>query len=191
MAHPMDYAAPDNSKLAIALDAAINSPDIHGKKTRSACSSSIHFRDALRVVAQQMNNLPGRKVILAISDGYDGGSYVKPQEILTQLKADYVTIFGLTDSSSAYLPFLFLCPITGGSMISTSDDELQKHLEHFNDLLRSRNIIKCPESADLTKSKHRIEIRIDDKRVAYIIPGGLQVVMAIPTGATPDKPKQR
>ncbi|MGA7157106.1 MAG: hypothetical protein WBY53_09680 [Acidobacteriaceae bacterium] len=175
LAHPMGFTPPDASRLAAELNIAINSPDIHGGKSHAACSDSLHFRDALNLVSEQMAHLPGRRVILAVTNGYDGGSYIKEPELLSQLRATYVTIFGLTDADPPALPFLFLAPLTAGSLVRASSKQIPKDLDQFLTELQSRFIIQFPEPANLPSGSHHVKIRINSWKAAFVEPAGLQV----------------
>ena len=181
IAHPAGYAPPNAAQLSTALNAAIASPYIHGK-TQTGCSSSFQFRDALNLISQQMAHLTGRKVILAITNGYDSGSYIKSPELLMQLKARYVSVFGFTDADpSSFLSLLFFSPLTGGTLIQTSRKQLTGDLDKFIEMLRGRYIIDFPEPANLSDGPHHIDVRIANRGARWIIPAGLQVAMDSPS----------
>jgi hypothetical protein len=72
----------------------------HAKRD-SKCESQVQLWDALAFVTNQLSGSPGRRVILAVSDGQDKGSRNRWNEVRVFAQVNAVAVFGMP-----YVPWL-------------------------------------------------------------------------------------
>ncbi len=180
-----DASASDPS-LAESIDTVLAAPRLHnpGGKT---CPEGKHLWEALGVATRDLATQPGRRAIIAISDGQDYGSPTK-WENLRQLAADHsIAIFGLRDPSNLrnlsysiplaqrarYLSedlFVELAGRTGGLVFNSDRKTLAGQLEHVIALLRSRYILQFSRP-QMPAGEHRLEVHIADSNASVHIAG--------------------
>jgi hypothetical protein len=169
------FAPPSDPNLQKDLDTAIHSTKTHGSKNHSACRSTLNLRDAVVVVMQQIASLPGRLVLLVVTDGYDGGSSVTPSALRFAATSNSVTIFGLANPGSIYFQheaqFKNLVESSGGTYLESVPSKLPKALSDFIAMLRGRYILEFPTPANDTPGHHDIRITIDHTK-AFITTSG-------------------
>jgi hypothetical protein len=195
-----NYATANPVVLQQQLDYAIQSPGAHGNKAHATCHRSLNLRDSVAIVMQQLSKLPGRRVLLAFTDGYDGGSTLSILDIRSLATADAITIFGFTNSDSFVLRrengFNWLSEMTGGLFLQSSTQDLPEALHSFISTLRGRYILEFPTPSNMTSGHHDLQVTIDHTH-AYISSSGITVALPdpavtndpnlIPTG-NPDAP---
>jgi hypothetical protein len=178
-----NYAAPNPATLQQPLDGAIHSSSAHGNKPHTTCHGSLNLRDSVAVVMQQLSKLPGRRVLLAFTDGYDGGSTLSTSVIRSIATEDAITIFGFTNSDSFVLrrenAFNWLSEMTGGLFLQSSTQDLPIALHSFIDTLRGRYILEFPTPSNMTSGNHNIQVTIDHTH-AYISASGITVALPDP-----------
>jgi hypothetical protein len=149
------------------------------------CEQSVHLWDGVAFVISELSKLPGRRVIVAVSDGSDKGSRHSWNEVRTYAEAKGVAVFGVTyipsDSGisaapevwrwSSEDPFHSLCELSGGVVSLTSPSMLTFTLERIVTMLRERYIVEFPRPANGTSGVHSQEIRIA-KGSYFIRPAG-------------------
>jgi hypothetical protein len=165
---------------------------------KRACANPLNLWDALRFVTYELSNRPGRRVILAVTNGYDGGSKHPWNELRTFAQASGVTIFGLAYWGS-YPPLVYrfenpfnsVCELSGGMVMLADEKSVAKKLKSFTALLRGRYIVEFPRPLNGTVGEHNLIVKID-KSDAFIRPAGISVpiadpaLMADPTTIPPD-----
>jgi hypothetical protein len=179
-----NYQIPNPSVLGHGLDVAITSPLSHGNKTRGSCANTIRLRDSMNVVIQHMAQLPGRRILLVVSNGYDGKSKLPWSALPAEATGNDVSVFALT--SQDHLPLQAeqslnsLIEQTGGLYFFSTADSLPKILANFINLLRSRFILDFPMPANFSSGHHLIAVTID-KSNALIRPSGIAVPLPDPS----------
>jgi hypothetical protein len=170
------------AQLKDAVDRALYSTSIHGNKIHPNCRDSLHLWDALTEVTKRLGDLPGRLVILAITDGHDKGSKSTWTEL--RILADYagVAIFGLGsnedsvftgDTGSPYEnKFSLLCRQTGGDIDRTDPRSLAARLNNFANGLRHRVIIEFPRPDNLSAKAHDIAVTLTNKN-GFTLPSNM------------------
>ena len=171
----------------------------HGSK----CESQVHLWDALAFVTNQLSGLPGRRVILAVSDGQDRGSTHKWNEVRAFAQNSAVAVFGmryvpwLSDDSPAMGnamedPFRSICELSGGLVFSANRADVAKRLQGFVAMVRGRYIVEFPRPRNSTRGQHQFVVTID-KSQAFIRSTGISVplpdskVLADPTTVLPSE----
>ena len=91
------YDAPaDRVRLKSAVDAALQPWIRRGRREdKHACPSRFNLWDALTFLTDELYELPGRRVILAVTDGDDGGSRSTWNQLRSNAQLRAVAIFGL------------------------------------------------------------------------------------------------
>jgi hypothetical protein len=188
-----------HDSLQRAVDAAAQAPDLHGQKKHSACGGSVRLWDSLGVLEQQLDTLPGRRVMLVVSDGYDGHSRTQPSALRTYSVYDGISIFALTmglppvmvagngigshlqpANTSVTDNLRLLCEQTGGlPMVTTGSQDTAAILREFMQLLRGRYILEFPRPDNATAGRHSINVTLD-KSSAVVRVAGVSVALPDP-----------
>jgi hypothetical protein len=151
------------------------------------CKQSVHLWDALAHMTAELSKLPGRRVILAVTDGYDKRSEHTWNEVNNLAQAAGVAVFGvryipsqITMPDSRLLrwssedPFLSLCELSGGTVLLSQPSGIDFTLQRFATLVRERYIVEFPRPANATSGKHVQQVRIA-KSKDFIRPAGISV----------------
>jgi hypothetical protein len=184
----------DSGQLKLAVDAALQPWIVH-KQNRHAsnCKQTVHLWDAMGFVATELSRLPGRRVILVITDGRDRGSRSTWNEVRSYTQAAGIAVFGLENMAvttgwsniiwahqSDAIAFQSICELSGGMLIQTNPDSIGKVLEHSIALLRERYIVEFPRPSNSTKGEHDMRIKIAKGGDDFIRPSGISVPMPDP-----------
>jgi hypothetical protein len=156
-------------------------------------------------VISELSKLPGRRVIVVVSDGNDKGSRHPWNDVREYAEAKGVAVFGVTyiPSSSRISsapevlrwssedPFHAICELSGGVVSLTSPSMLTFTLERIVTMVRERYIVEFPRPSNATSGLHSQEVRIS-KGSYFIRPAGISVpvpdaaVMTDPTTVVSD-----
>ncbi len=164
------------------------------------CGFKGHLWDSLAHVAVALSDLPGRRVILVVTDGHDTGSKRSWNEVREYAQVEGIAIFALNfvPASSigvgnyragrgGYVPsgggsypvenaLLSVCELSGGIVMRTNDSSaLPRTLEQFVTMLRERYIVEFPRPANSTAGEHGMEVKIDKGGYIKIRPSGVSV----------------
>ncbi|AEU38184.1 hypothetical protein AciX8_3901 [Granulicella mallensis MP5ACTX8] len=178
----------DSNKIEDAIDQALQSQVIHRGKSRATCGNTVPLWNAFSFIIQQLAEKPGRRVILAFTDGYDGRSNISRNDIESLITDGGVTVIGVSNPIFAYSPesfddweraFSVLCQRSGGLILRTTDKELPQTLRRFVDLLRGRYILEFPRPSIMTPGMHSIAVTLEGTR-AFIRPSSLTVPIPDP-----------
>jgi hypothetical protein len=196
--------APVNGMLLKqAVDSALEPWMLRKKNMR--CEHRVHLWDGLAQVAISLSNLPGRRVILVITDGHDMESKNSWNEVRDFAQANGVAIFALNFAPASsigigfnrqgrggYVPsgggsstvensLVSVCELSGGVVTRMSDPAtLPKTLERFITMLRERYIVEFPRPANSTAGEHGMEVKID-RGIYSIRPSGVSMPVPDPT----------
>ena len=199
------YDAPaDSGAIKKATDLALESWMLR-KKHKESCEQGLHLWDGLAEVEVDMARLPGRRVILAITDGKDKGSKYTRDQVMTFAQGTGTAIFGLTyaerslvgvptmgrHGAGMYVPgdggprgtdaeLISLCELSGGVVMTASDSRsVGLTLREFVTMLRERYIVEFPRPSNSTPGTHDMEVRV--ARANYFIrPAGISVPLPDP-----------
>ncbi|MBB5339669.1 hypothetical protein [Tunturiibacter gelidoferens] len=166
-------------------------------KQGSKCKPKVQLWDALAFATNQLSALPGRRVILAVTDGNDKGSTHRWNEVRVFAQASAVAVFGVTYvpwlsvgspsvGNALEDPFRSICEWSGGLVFSANRSDVAKRLKGFMELVRGRYILEFPRPYNSTKGLHELVVAID-KSKAFIRSTGISVpvqdakVLADPT----------
>jgi hypothetical protein len=162
------------------------------RQGKQDCQQSIHLWDALALITGDMSKLPGRRVILAISDGHDKGSDHTWNETRSLAENSGVAVFGLSyipqyakSANHSFLrrssedPFHALCELSGGVVFLSNPRSLGEALKAFAITVRERYIVEFPRPAHATPGVHVKEVRIANGN-DFIRPAGISVPLPDP-----------
>jgi hypothetical protein len=186
----------DSAALKRAVDGALSSwTEWNSKKhdhgvVDTDCKQKEHLWDAFAKLTESLHKLPGRRVILVVSDGKDDGSVHTWNQVIEQAQGASAAIFGLkyspdttTTSTENPLqsrgeygistepappveldkesPFRNLCELTGGTAKLASLRTLKPSPKGFTVMVRERYIVEFPRPLNGTPGSHGITVRID------------------------------
>jgi hypothetical protein len=188
--------ATDSDRIAHALDAAISFPLLHGAgQSAPHCANSIHLWNALGTVAQSLGTMPGRRVLLVVSNGHDQKSPVHWNDLRRYAASRSIALFGLYPIPEPTLlvhalnfhlmlstedPFNQLCQLTGGLVLFTSPSEVPSNLKRTIDYVRGRYILEFPRPDAGDGRDHNIDVTLT-KTDALVRPAGISYPPADPS----------
>jgi hypothetical protein len=157
---------------------------------RAACKQAVHLWDALALVVKQMSQLPGRRVILAMTSGVDKGSSNNWNRVRLFAQAEGVAIFGLSAATDAPMPldfsrlnaenpFIFLCELTGGMVLTATPKTVAHELERFTSIVRGRYIVEFPRPYNGTSGAHDLLVTVS-KSDSFVRSAGISVPIVDP-----------
>jgi hypothetical protein len=133
-----------------------------------------------------MEKLPGRRVILVLTDGRDKGSVRKWNEVRGFVQVAGIAVFGITmpfrSSSAVHVssgndvyPFLSICELSGGILMPTTPDLTEATVLRAMAMLRERYILEFPRPSNSTQGVHNVEVKIAGGDKYYVRPTGVTV----------------
>jgi hypothetical protein len=178
-----------SAQLKLGVEMALESWTIRKQnKHEPSCLQSVHLWDALAHITGELYKLPGRRVVLAVSEGKDKGSGHSWNEVRSYAQATGVAVFGLSyipqyarDLNHAFLrwssedPFHSLCELSGGVVFLTNTRSLPQTLREFVTTVRERYIVEFPRPANSTAGEHGFEVTIAKGQGDFIRPAGISV----------------
>lgn len=182
-------ASADNARLLDRVDALVMPWKAPRGKEPPCTEQPVHLWDALGFIATQMEGLPGRRVILVISDGRDKGSVRKWNEVRAYVQVAGIAVFGVTmqvrgssvtapmPRGSDVYPFLSICELSGGMLTPTTHELMEATLLRFTALLRERYILEFPRPSNSTRGTHGVEVRISGGDNYYVRPTGVSMLL--------------
>jgi hypothetical protein len=184
----LNNASAEREGLKRAVDSALQTwRYFKQNKRREDCKSNLHLWDSLTFIIQGLHRLPGRRVILAITDGRDKGSKYTWTEVRTYATATgaavfgvmYAPFFGQFQTTSYEDAFNSVCELSGGMIFPSSGLDLAETLKRFVKTVRERYIVEFPRAYNSTPGQHVLVVTID-KLDAFIRPAGISVPIADP-----------
>lgn len=185
----LDDVPADHARLQAGVDAILQAwTNRKREKRREDCKDARHLWDALGVVARGLSSVPGRRVILAVTNGEDRGSKYKWTDVKTLAQSNGEAIFGL-----AYQPYLAgfypgqyyegafnaVCELSGGMVMTANSDDLPDKLTQLTKMVRGRYIVEFSRPYNSTSGNHSLVVTIE-KSDAFIRPAGISVPIADP-----------
>jgi hypothetical protein len=192
-----DMPATEGDHIAQALDAAIAYPQLHrvGQKGPH-CGNSLHLWNVLATVEKSIGNLPGRRVILVVSNGRDHKSSEHWTDLRRYAVSRSITLFGFYPDLTPLIhfnnvhyelstedPFNLLCQLTGGLVLFTSPSAVPNNLKRTIDFVRGRYILEFPRPDAGNGGDHLIQVTLT-KTDAFIRPAGISYPPVDPSIAT-------
>jgi hypothetical protein len=147
--------------------------------TKRRCQNPLYLWDSLASIVQTLSKRPGRRVILAVTDGVDRGSRNSWNALRDFAQQKSVAIFGLVQTADLRhtqneTPFNDLCQLSGGILLPTSAEDLGKQLAYAVTLIRGRYIVEFPRPVTTVGAHHSLDVTIS-RRHAFIRAAGAEV----------------
>jgi len=152
------------------------------------CQETLHLWDSLAYLVQQASRMPGRRVILAVTNGVDKGSMHPWNEVRMFAQAKGVTVFGLSYVPrprdvghpvafhwTSEDPFLSLCELSGGAVLVANQRSVDTTLKVFTKIVRERYLVEFPRPGNSTHGQHSLQVRIENAHGDFIRPAGISV----------------
>jgi hypothetical protein len=187
---------PNAEELKQAVNNTMQSTTVHGPgKTKASCGSSRAVRSSLMYMISQLEHEPGRRVILALTDGEEKYSSYTWKAVKEYADNSGVAIFGLAglpyEASEAAMfqtfyrgyedEFKTLCELSGGILRMTTPLTVPQSVKDFVALVRGRYIVEFPRSDNLTAGPHGFDVSVESSKELYFIrPSGISLPIADP-----------
>jgi hypothetical protein len=179
------YDAPANATmLKQSVDMALTPWQIRrDQKPRSVppCKASMPLWDSMNNVLDDLTQLPGRRVLLAITDGVDEGSNTMWRQLMLRVQLRSVAVFGLRPAAATIKPedkFNQICNLSGGVEIQPTDAIVSWRLQEFTKIVRERYILEFPRGRDEKAGIHALGVFYRNKSDLYIVSTGISVSVA-------------
>jgi VWFA-related protein len=165
----VEDAPADAAALRKAVQDAIDSPYVHGpdaagaSKAKGSCGKSLHLWDALGSVTAELSQLPGRRVIVALTDGHDRGSLLSAERLMWGAELKSVAIFGVEDDpgpGNSAADFQSVAETTGGMVLAANGKAVGKTLQRLVGLVRGRYIVEFPRPDALGRGGHNVHVGV-------------------------------
>jgi hypothetical protein len=160
------------------------------KKHESDCKPSSRLWDALTsIILDPVYHLPGRRVVLAITDGSDKGSTSTWNYVRVLAQSAGVAIFGVVDVPPHVTetwtrghedPFNSVCQLSGGTIFMTNETDLAETLKRFTQTVRERYIVEFPRPLNSTPGEHGLRVKIAKSEDDFVRSAGISVPMPDP-----------
>jgi hypothetical protein len=209
MTRSLNAAPPDAAVLKKAVKDALDYPTLHGGKSSSACGKTVHLWDDAAAAIAPLTHAPGRRVLLLVSSGFDGGSKYDWLAIQQYAFDNSVAIFALRDqnqadaddytrqsmnthhqgsfSSIGPVPearkandLELLCANAGGLTLSSSFVFRKDALADIFFLIKSRYILTIPKDAYQPGTSHSAKVSITPLTSYFITATGAGEPVVIP-----------
>ncbi len=160
------------------------------------CEKHVNLLDSLAYIVKELSSEPGRRVVLAVTDGRDHGSVLHWNDIMDEAQKAGVAIFGMIPAegpnnlgvprsmqnnplNSSEDPFGTLCQLSGGMVLSADRDNLKKRLPYFVTLVRERYILEFSRPRNDLPGKHLLDVKVGNP-MAFVRAAGVAVLIRDP-----------
>ncbi len=187
------------SGLRAGVSSVLASPTLHGSgETKARCGGKRRLWDVIATTILQMQKLPGRRVLIVVTDGLDRGSAISPDEVRRLAIRSGVTIFGIqpaqpvntdnvisgrgatqlaTDTpqttSLTKDEFATICDGTGGLTTSDESNTIAYTLRRVIEFMRERYILDFQRPSNTTAGDHSIAVRVPDSTAFVRVSGAV------------------
>jgi hypothetical protein len=167
------------------------------------CRVGLPLWDSIEEVLKDLDQQPGRRVLLAITDGEDIGSKTLWKDVMLHAQIRSETVFGLlpaiTTVFKLYAPldetkeirhiespsfggpedkFQQICVNSGGIELQASEHTTIFRLKEFTQMVRERYILEYPRGPNEEAGLHTITVSYKKKSNLYIATTGITVPIA-------------
>ena len=195
----VEDAPADAATLRGGVEAVLKAPILHRANGHGDCAGRQPLRSALLSLANRLHDVPGRRVILVVSDGEDGSKDADWMKALIAMQQTGTAVFGMAQSGGSAVSlsgrggpavlsrnslvytasFDSLCESSGGLMLLAQGTNLKQKLTDFIHLVRARYIVQFPRPSGSAGS-HLIEIKVPG-RPYFIRASGTSVPIEDPS----------
>jgi hypothetical protein len=202
----LNDAPAESAVLKVAVDNALQMWRFREQEKHApVCKPSAHLWDALTFMTHELYAVPGRHVILAVTDGNDKGSERSLKDLRIYTQGTGVAVFGVTYIEPFGLRFNSLyrqlnrdngfgsiCESSGGLVQAAEYGTLEETLQQVMRMVRERYIVEFPRPFNSTEGRHGIQVKIEKGGDDFIRASGVSVpipdpaLMADPTTVRSD-----
>jgi hypothetical protein len=154
------------------------------------CLQQDHVWDALSYVAAQLYQQPGRRVVLALTQGFDRGSKHTWNETRAYLQTTGVAVFAISHSipgpkivSPELNFFSAVCESSGGVVFIATLPTFAATVQTFVTTVRNRYIVEFPRPSNATLGMHDMKVRVSGHSSDLVVASGISVPIADPAVA--------
>jgi hypothetical protein len=195
-------APADATNLKQSVERAMESWQIRREKksTIPPCKPSMPLWDSMASVLDDLAHQPGRRVLLAITDGIDSGSRTPWTKIRRRAQVESIAVFGLLPmpvigtvnhqgtgeqlfnihspfTRSIEDKFSQICSLSGGVEFQARSATVSWRLKEFTNMVRERYILEFPRPPTEEAGDHSLQVSYK-KRGLYIAPSGISLPVA-------------
>jgi hypothetical protein len=164
------------------------------------CRVGLPLWDSMEEVLTDLDKQPGRRVLLAVTDGQDTGSKTLWKDVMFHAQIHSVTVFGLLPTpkiTTVQKPhemeifhvdspfykgtedkFEQICVNSGGIQLQASEHTTLFRLKEFTQMLRERYILEFPRATNEEAGIHTLAVSYRKKSNLYIASAGITVPIA-------------
>jgi hypothetical protein len=169
--------------LSDSITEGLKSPKLGKDSNGASCGTDVHLWGAIAAVVRDLNEATGRRAVLVVSDGHDGGSTITWQQLHDYAGLEGTALFGLRSGGDlspiwrtvSVDEFHALCESTGGIVMYGDKRDLQKRLLQWVQLLRGRYVVEFPRPQSLGGGAHGITVSIKKDGLAFTTVAGVSV----------------
>jgi hypothetical protein len=149
-----------------------------------ACTPSMPLWDSMATILDDLARQPGRRVLLALTDGHDSGSKTLWKNAMNWAQVESIAVFGLrtvpvaplqatrpvhgkVDTPPRLSPedqFNQICQLTGGVEVPASGRILSDQLKELLQMVRERYIVEFPRGREEQAGIHTLDVYFQGKR---------------------------
>jgi hypothetical protein len=174
--------------LSSSIKGGLRSPKIGKDNDGASCGTKVYLWAAMTAIIKDMDDAPGRRAMLVISNGHDDGSVVSWPKLHEYAGYQSVAMFGLRETPDLLPawqrdhtdPLRALCESTGGIVMEGERRDLQKRLQRWIELLRGRYVVEFPRPQAITSGQHDIVVSIKKEGMAFTTIAGVSVSLPDP-----------
>ena len=192
LSQALEDAPAEKEDLKRAVDSSLQIwSDRRQKKHEGDCKPSSRLWDALTaIILDPVYHRPGRRVVLAITDGIDRASTSTWEYVRVVAQSAGVAIFGMVDvplhlrgtwSRSPEDEFNSVCELSGGMILTTNESDLPETLKRFTQTLRERYIVEFPRPLSFSPGEHGLHVKIEKSKEDFIRSAGVSLPIEDPT----------
>jgi hypothetical protein len=164
------------------------------------CDNPTRLWDALSLVNQFLQGEPGRRVVLVITNGVDGGSKLGADEARLVATRNGVAVFAVAERSRVRMGYVsspsvsvggnvtsglaYIAEGTGGMVMETTRNNVAETLTRFPELLRGRYILEFSRPIGMTAGAHFLTVSVGQPK-DFIRPAGTSMPVADPEAPDP------
>jgi len=165
--HAVEEVPVNEERLRLAVDAVLR---VEKDSGNSSCYSGNRLWDALAYVVRMLSTQPGRRTILAVTNGDDQKSRRTSEELAELAQTSGVSVFGLNPafhvSSDLFLRSIDekqlsnMTESSGGMTLDLDSQNVGKELKNFVQMLRDRYVVEFPRPDDVSAGKIDFAVRV-------------------------------
>ena len=191
----------DATELKASIDRALQDWQLRRQQEHPAapCKQAMPLWDSMARVLANLQDQPGRRVLLAVTDGQDNGSRAQWTAVLKLAQVESVAVFALTTIPSLRMkresefgeplimhsPLLIaqedelnlICESSGGVEFQANPRVESWRLKDFTQMLRERYILEYPRGRNRQAGVHSLEVSLGMSGL-YIRPSGISAPVA-------------